>query len=168
MFVERLCALMKEQGVTRSKLLTDLKMGKNQFKVWEKGGQPTVATISAIANYLDTTVEYLTGETDENNKNAITVDTPISADMSTKISPIAHAFSSQEQMLIDAYRAVSDEGKMRMIQAVLNIKDQYSESVPVYRVARSTDDRPPKVEMLSKSDLDKLKNAPKVTSDDDL
>ena len=68
MFVERLCALMKEQGVTRSKLLTDLKMGKNQFKVWEKGGQPTVATISAIANYLDTTVEYLTGETDEKKK----------------------------------------------------------------------------------------------------
>ena len=68
MFVERLSAIMKEQGVTRSKLLTDLKMGKNQFKVWERGGKPTVATISVIANYLGTTVEYLTGETDEKKK----------------------------------------------------------------------------------------------------
>ena len=160
---ERLCNM---RGKSPTAVCVELGLSHSVYSLWADSTVPRRATLQKIADYFGVTPEELLQ--DENNKNAITVDTPISADMSTKISPIAHAFSSQEQMLIDAYRAVSDEGKMRMIQAVLNIKDQYSESVPVYRVARSTDDRPPKVEMLSKSDLDKLKNAPKVTSDDDL
>lgn len=166
MFKRNFINLCNATGKSPSAVCRAVGLSNATYTKWDDNSVPHKATLIRIADYFGVTPEELLQ--DENNKNAITVDTPISADMSTKIFPIAHAFSSQEQMLIDAYRSVSDEGKMRMIQAVLNIKDQYSESVPVYRVARSTDDQPPKVEMLSKSDLDKLKNAPKVTSDDDL
>lgn len=62
MFIERLNSLMEEHGVTRTKLLSDLKMGKNQFRVWETGGKPNPSTISAIATYFDVSPDYLTDE----------------------------------------------------------------------------------------------------------
>ena len=152
MFKENFVRLCNNVHKSPSAVCNDIGISSAAYAQWTSSTVPRRSTLIKIADYFGVTPDSLLEETHE---KAISL---------SRVTPI----SSQEQMLIDAYRAVSDEGKMRMIQAVLNIKDQYSESVPVYRVARSTDDRPPKVEMLSKSDLDKLKNAPKVTSDDDL
>lgn len=69
MFVERARALLKEKGIPAKVMLQDLEINKNQLTRWEKDGTvPHKALLIAIANYLDTTVEYLTGESDEKEK----------------------------------------------------------------------------------------------------
>lgn len=69
MFVERVRALLKEKGIPAKVMLQDLEINKNQLTRWEKDGAiPNKALLIAIANYLDTTVEYLTGESDEKKK----------------------------------------------------------------------------------------------------
>lgn len=112
MFVERLNAIMKERGVTRTKLLTDLKMGKNQFKFWETGGKPTAATVSAIATYFNVSPDYLTGN-----------DTLMErADLILKASDAD--ITEQEKTLLAMFRSTSEEGRLRIIQAVMNIHDE--------------------------------------------
>lgn len=68
MFIERLNQLLKERNLTRSKFLSDLNMGKNQFKYWETRGTPNAATISAIANYFGVSEEYLVGNAENSHK----------------------------------------------------------------------------------------------------
>lgn len=112
MFIERLNAIMKERGVTRTKLLTDLKMGKNQFKFWETGGKPTAATVSAIATYFNVSSDYLTGN-----------DTLMErADLILKASDAD--ITEQEKTLLAMFRSTSEEGRLRIIQAVMNIHDE--------------------------------------------
>ena len=120
MFVERLNVIMKERGVTRTKLLTDLKMGKNQFKFWETGGKPTAATISAIATYFNVSPEYLTGN------GALTEQT----DLIIKASDenIAEV-TEQEKTLLAMFRSTSEEGRLRIIQAVMNIHDEIEKKI---------------------------------------
>ena len=50
MFIERLNQLLKERNLTRSKFLSDLNMGKNQFKYWETRGTPNTATVNLCHN----------------------------------------------------------------------------------------------------------------------
>lgn len=69
MFVERVRALLKEKGITDKEMLVDLDINKNQMTRWAKEGTiPGKAILIAIAYYLDTTPEYLSGDTDEREK----------------------------------------------------------------------------------------------------
>ena len=70
MFIERLNQLLKERNLTRSKFLSDLNMGKNQFKYWETKGTPNAATISAIANYFGVSTDYLSGASNVKSMSA--------------------------------------------------------------------------------------------------
>ena len=59
-FVEKVLALIKERGITKNKLLADLKLGKNSFVDWSKNGKlPNGATIIKIADYFGVTTDYL-------------------------------------------------------------------------------------------------------------
>lgn len=110
MFIERLNELLEERKLTRSKFLSDLHMGKNQFKYWETKGTPTFATLKVIAEYFGVSVDYLTGN-DERMKEAIKI-----LDEST--------VSEQEKALLTLFRSTSEEGRLRIIQAVMNIHDE--------------------------------------------
>lgn len=157
MFVERLDAIMKERGVTRSKLLTDLKMGKNQFKVWEGGSKPTAATVSAIAAYFNVSPDYLTGNDTLMGQTDLT---PKANDTDT---------TEQEKALLNMFRSTSEEGRLRIIQAVMNITDSDRSDIHrVYRAARSTDNAEHRIEILSESAINKLRSATPVTSEEDL
>ncbi len=69
MFLERLNLLLQEKNLTRRKFLLDVGLGKNSFINWEKRGNvPSTATLTAIALYLNVSVEYLKGESDEREK----------------------------------------------------------------------------------------------------
>lgn len=157
MFVERLNAIMKERGIARSKLLTDLKMGKNQFKFWEAGSKPTAATVSAIAAYLNVSPDYLTGN-----------DTPIEQTNLIQSANDADT-TEQEKALLNMFRSTSEEGRLRIIQAVMNITDSDRSDIHrVYRAARSTDNAEHRIEILSESAINKLRTATPVTSEEDL
>lgn len=66
MFVERIRSLLKEKNIFAKDMLKDLGINKDQLKRWE---DPTAIIkpiyVNAIADYLDTTPEYLLGKTDE-------------------------------------------------------------------------------------------------------
>ena len=67
MFIEKLNILLQDRKLTRSKFLSDLNMGKNQFKYWETKGTPNRATISAIASYFNVPVSFFDDDTEEEN-----------------------------------------------------------------------------------------------------
>lgn len=69
LFIERVRQLLKEKGIYGKDMLADLEINKNQLTRWEKEDTvPTKAVLIAIADYLETTPEYLLGETDIKEK----------------------------------------------------------------------------------------------------
>lgn len=79
-FAERLENLLKERKISKAKLLTDLKLGKNQFNYWKKNNSvPNGFTVQDIAKYLDTSVDYLLGRPDltanDENGNSYIIET---------------------------------------------------------------------------------------------
>ena len=111
MFIDRLNSLLEERKLTRSKFLSDLKMGKNQFTYWEKNKAiPNNATLSAIANYFGVSVDYLTGNDDLMQRAFDILDESDT--------------SEQEKALLAMFRSTSEEGRLRIIQSVMNICDE--------------------------------------------
>jgi transcriptional regulator with XRE-family HTH domain len=66
-FIERVLFLLEQKGITKNKMLSDLKLGKNSFVNWkERGTIPSGETLTKIAEYFDVSVDYLlTGEKTE-------------------------------------------------------------------------------------------------------
>lgn len=72
MFYERLLLLMKKNKVTKTKLIADIHIGKNQFKYWESNGNtPNGETLRKIAEYFNVTVDYLLGKEENKPSNAV-------------------------------------------------------------------------------------------------
>lgn len=72
-FCERLTELLKEKGINKKDFLSDCGLGRNSFSNWEKSknGYPTLPVLKAISDYLEVSVEYLKGETnDRGQKNS--------------------------------------------------------------------------------------------------
>lgn len=76
--------------------------------------------------------------------------------------------TEQEKTLLAVYRASSEEVKLRIIQAVMNVKDESEKTHRVYRAARSSDNAEPVIVTRSQEDIDRLRNAKAVTCDEDL
>ena len=70
-FIERLDNLLKNKGISRNKLLIDLKLGKNSINDWSKGKSPSADSISKIADYFDVSIDYLYGKSDIKNINTL-------------------------------------------------------------------------------------------------
>lgn len=65
-FVDNVTKILKDKKITKNKLLSDLKLNKNSFVDWNKRGTiPSATVVSAIAEYLDTTIGELLGYSDE-------------------------------------------------------------------------------------------------------
>lgn len=111
MFVERVRQLLKEKGIFAKDMLSELGINKNQLTRWEKEGTlPNRAILIAIADFLDTTPEYLIGETDVKER-----------------SPEEHTeeISPDELALIKSYRRNTEEIK-KAARAVLGVgEDDY-------------------------------------------
>ncbi len=102
MFAQRLETLLKEKGIDKKTLLSDLGLGKNQFSYWKKTESvPNGFTVEKIANYLGTNVDYLLGKTDNpyNGTNGIG---------RTNINTV---YTKEETDLIIIYRQLDEYGK---------------------------------------------------------
>lgn len=65
-FPERLKCLRKEAGLTQAAIAKELQVGQNSYSNWEKGNRtPIRPTIERLAEVLNTSADYLLGETDE-------------------------------------------------------------------------------------------------------
>lgn len=59
-FNEKLDHLVKERGITKNKLFTDLKINRNSAQNWQKqGSKPRSDTMALIAEYFNVTAESL-------------------------------------------------------------------------------------------------------------
>lgn len=67
-FLENVLSLLQQKGVSKNKMLTELKLGKNSFVNWENRGTiPGGDTLHKIAEYFGVSTDYLLGN--ESNEN---------------------------------------------------------------------------------------------------
>lgn len=98
-----LVALMQEKCIKWKELSEILKIGKNQFRYWEeKDTLPDGKTLIKLSQFFGVSTDYLLGLSDNN-------------------SPV---ISEQEKTLLAMFRGTSEEGRFRIIQAVMNIRDE--------------------------------------------
>lgn len=70
MFISIIDKLLKEKGVTVTKMLEECKIGKNQYTYWKKNGNvPSGAILQKLADYFGVSVDYLFGKTDKKEKS---------------------------------------------------------------------------------------------------
>lgn len=80
-FTERVLKLIERDGITKNKMLTDLKLAKGSFGNWqERGTIPNGETLSKIADYFGVTIDYLLGATDQKEKPLSRADKGITDD----------------------------------------------------------------------------------------
>ena len=67
---DRIKLLLKLKKISASKMLCDCEMNKNAlFTMQSSGYLPRLESISRIADYLDCSVDYLLGRTDNPNSH---------------------------------------------------------------------------------------------------
>ena len=68
-FVDNVTDLLKSKKISKNKLLTDLGLNKNSFVDWNKRGTiPSASVVSAISEYLGTTVSALLGTPEDEDQ----------------------------------------------------------------------------------------------------
>ncbi len=143
-FIDILLELLKKNGITKNKLLSDLQLGKNSFVNWSSRGTiPSGETLQRIADYFGVTVDYLLGKEEQAARSADSV----------------FSLSKEEQEILLTYR---ENEAFR--EAVMNIyrltKPAEQKTVRVFRAARSADNHGPEVVDMDAARLERLKNLP--------
>lgn len=70
-FLENVLKLVNQKGVTKNKMLVELKLGKNSFVNWEQRDTiPSGETLSKIAAYFEVSTDYLLGNETKDNAAA--------------------------------------------------------------------------------------------------
>lgn len=57
----RLDQLLREHGITKNKLKSDLKLSNNQVAKWMKGSVPRLASLMMLADYFACSIDYFAG-----------------------------------------------------------------------------------------------------------
>ena len=71
MFSDRITRLRKEKGLNQKELAERLSVSVDSVRRWEQGKRsPDVEILCKLARTLDTTVSYITGETDDPMPNS--------------------------------------------------------------------------------------------------
>lgn len=118
-FIERILNLVEQQGISKNKLLTDLKLSKNSFVNWEERNTiPGGDTLLKIADYFNCSVDYLLGR-----------------DWGSNISGL----SNTEKEIIDKFRSLSDEGRDYILKT-LDIASYKYNKMPDEMVAYDVED----------------------------
>lgn len=79
MFVDRVLDLLKQKGVSKNKMLTELNLNRNSFVNWiERNTVPSGETLTKIADYFSVSVDYLLGNDNvkvyDDNDNIVVID----------------------------------------------------------------------------------------------
>ena len=110
----RLKELCKSRGTSIAALESRLGMGNGTIGKWWKNGRvPNYANLSAVANALETTIAYLTGETDDP-----------SAGIKKDPIPKDEAVSSAAQEIFDFLDSASGEELADVIKYIRYLKSQ--------------------------------------------
>lgn len=110
----RLKELCKSRGTSIAALESRLGMGNGTIGKWWKNGRvPNYANLSVVANALETTIAYLTGETDDP-----------SAGIKKDPIPKDEAVSPAAQEILDFLDSASGEELADVIKYIRYLKSQ--------------------------------------------
>ena len=97
--VYNLKKLRQEKGISQQKLAEVISVSQQSINKYENHNvEPDICTLTKLANYFHTSVDYLIGNTQEKEE----------------------PFSSEEQRLINAYRKLNDKEKRSIILVITN------------------------------------------------
>ena len=71
MFWDNLCVACHNKKITPTALSKELSISSSSVTAWKQGRIPNGETLIKIANYLQVSIDYLLGRTDEPNNNSI-------------------------------------------------------------------------------------------------
>lgn len=99
--LENIFSALKNKGKMQKDLTDFLGISPQATTNWKNGhSQSYMQRLPQIAQYLGVSVEDLTGS-----------------------APVISDLSAQEKTILTIFRSVSEEGRMRIVQAIMNIKD---------------------------------------------
>ena len=113
-FVETFAALCNERGESPSAVCHKMGLSNATYSGWKKNGAlPRETTLVKIANYFDVPVARLKGE-------------------ATGLKSIHNAvheghLTSQERAILTLFRNTTDEGRLKMMTAMIVIKNEIEE-----------------------------------------
>jgi transcriptional regulator with XRE-family HTH domain len=103
MFFDVFNKLCAEKGISASRALLDLEMGKSSVTRWKNGGEPSNSTMKKIADYFGVSVDHLM--TGYEQKEKLTINNNDKS--KSKLRSIARLESSEigskEDEMIDKY-----------------------------------------------------------------
>lgn len=113
-FYDNLKRLCFESGESMNAVAKSIGMGSSMVTGWNQGSIPRKSTLKKIADHFGVTVDYLLSDNPP----------PVTKWDSLKETSEYGTLTPQEKQLVDMYRELSEMGKMRLIQAVLNVYDR--------------------------------------------
>lgn len=147
MFWDRFYQLCIKHDTKPNPVAKSLGISSGVLTKWKSGGIPNGETLTKIADYFGVAVDYLLGRTDNPHSGAKKQD---AGDLQ---------FSAKECKVIRAYR---DQPEMQpAVDKLLNIYED-TNSVKVYRAAKSEESHPDEIISISRERLQKLKDAPET------
>ena len=65
LFLERYTKLLKQNGISHYKVCKETKLNESSIRLWKKGKLPKIVSLVEIAKYLNCSIDYLVGRSNE-------------------------------------------------------------------------------------------------------
>lgn len=120
--VSRIDSLAKSKGTSIAEIERSVGFGNGKIGKWKKAPKsPPFESLSVVANHLETTIAYLTGETDDPSagikKDPIPKDRAVSQEKQLPLDMI-DGLSDEQKELLALSKKMSDDELKRFIAAM--------------------------------------------------
>lgn len=105
-FKTKLQQICFQQGVSPTKACIDIGLSNGVYARWDDSSVPRKQTLKKFADYFSVPVSYFTEEEPE---------------------PQGETLSEQEKALIRLFRETTEDGRLEMIAAMVNIRNRFDE-----------------------------------------
>ncbi len=133
----RIMSIAKAKGLSKNKLLINANLSKSVFDNMKKGQIPSVDKIHTLADYLDCSVDYLLGRTDESSLSGnviggdVTGGTVVQGTHHSSVSVHnggERVLSEECAELVRIYESLSVRQRIQLLKCAFEIVDGSAES----------------------------------------
>lgn len=153
-FSERLKCLRTTAGLSQRELAQKIDVSKSSINMYERGErEPGFETLESIADLFRVDINYLLG------RNTFPIEHQSPQSNAIQDTGNLYVLSLKEHEIIEAYR---NKPEMQpAVDRLLNVDDD-TNSVKVYRAAKSEESHPDEIVPMSRERLQRLKDAPET------
>lgn len=134
---DKINLLLKEKNKFQKTMLEDCGLNKNTISTMlSRGSMPKADNLAKIADYLDVSVDYLLGRTDEqtatyytNNVNGINFSNLIQGSSAVTVNSNNNDYkglSNEETEILDIYRSLDIRNKNKFLNIILDMEKEES------------------------------------------